>query len=179
MTDRKLGKGALALISALAVAAPVAMVATPASAYVFSNVRIEGNQRIEPATILSYLDLPRGQDVSAGALNDAMQRLQNSGLFETVELVPSGGTLVVRVAEYPTINTVAFEGNRRLKDENLAEIVKSQSRRVYSPPRPRPMPPRSARSMPRRGAWPPVSIRASSAAAATRSIWSSRSARAT
>ena len=133
MTNRKLGKGALALISALAVAAPVGMVATPASAYVFSNVKIEGNQRIEPQTILSYLDLPRGQDVSAGDLNDAMQRLQNSGLFEKVELVPSGGTLVVRIAEYPTINVISFEGNKRLKDENLAEIVKSKSRRVYSP----------------------------------------------
>ncbi|WP_288951058.1 outer membrane protein assembly factor BamA [uncultured Paracoccus sp.] len=133
MTDRKLGKGALALISALAVAVPVGMGATPAAAYVFSNVRIEGNQRIEPQTILSYLDLPRGQDVSAGTLNDALQRLQSSGLFESVELVPSGGTLVVRVAEYPTINTIAFEGNKRLKDANLSEIVKSQSRRVYSP----------------------------------------------
>ena len=133
MMDRKLGKGALALISALAVAAPVGMMATPASAYVFSNVKIEGNQRIEPQTILSYLDLPRGQDVSAGDLNDAMQRLQNSGLFEKVELVPSGGTLVVRIAEYPTINVISFEGNKRLKDENLAEIVKSKSRRVYSP----------------------------------------------
>ncbi|WP_313352790.1 POTRA domain-containing protein, partial [Paracoccus sp. (in: a-proteobacteria)] len=133
MTDRKLGKGALALISALAMAGPVAMTASPAWAYVFSNVRIEGNQRIEPQTILSYLDVPRGQDVSAGALNDAMQRLQNSGLFETVELVPSGGTLVVRVTEFPTINTVAFEGNKRVKDENLTGIVKSQSRRVFSP----------------------------------------------
>ena len=133
MTDRKLGKGALALISALAVATPVGLAATAASAYVFGNVRIEGNQRIEPATILSYLDLPRGQDVSAGALNDAMQRLQNSGLFEKVELVPSGSTLVVKVAEYPTINVISFEGNKRLKDENLAEIVKSKARRVYSP----------------------------------------------
>ncbi|WP_347268259.1 outer membrane protein assembly factor BamA [Paracoccus sp. (in: a-proteobacteria)] len=133
MMDRKLGKGALALISALAMAAPAAMIATPASAYVFGNVRIEGNQRIEPQTILSFLDLPRGQDVSAGQLNDALQRLQNSGLFEKVELLPTGGTLVVRVAEYPTINVISFEGNKRLKDENLAEIVKSQSRRVYSP----------------------------------------------
>lgn len=133
MTDRKLGKGALALISALAVAAPLGMVPTATSAYVFSNVRIEGNQRIEPQTILSYLDLPRGQDVSAGALNDALQRLQNSGLFETVELVPTGGTLVVRISEYPTINVISFEGNKRLKDENLTEIVKSQSRRIYSP----------------------------------------------
>ena len=133
MTDRKLGKGALALISALAVAAPVGMLPTVAAAYVFNNVRIEGNQRIEPQTILSYLDLPRGQDVSGGALNDALQRLQNSGLFETVELVPSAGTLVVRIREFPTINVISFEGNKKLKDENLAEIVKSKSRRVYSP----------------------------------------------
>ena len=133
MTNRKLGKGALALISALAVTAPVGMMATPASAYVFNNVRIEGNQRIEPQTILSYMDLPRGQEVSAGDLNDAMQRLQDSGLFETVEMVPSGGTLTVRISEYPTINVISFEGNKRLKDENLNEIVKSKSRRVYSP----------------------------------------------
>ncbi|WP_134680030.1 outer membrane protein assembly factor BamA [Paracoccus ravus] len=133
MTDRKFGRGALALISALAVAGPAAMLPVPAAAYVFSNVRIEGNQRIEPATIISYLDIPRGQNVSGGDLNAAMQRLQNSGLFETVTLDPSGGTLVVRVAEYPTINAIAFEGNKRLKDENLTEIVKSQSRRVFSP----------------------------------------------
>ncbi|MTH64749.1 outer membrane protein assembly factor BamA [Paracoccus shanxieyensis] len=133
MTDRKLGKGALALISALAVTAPVAMIPGTASAYVFNNVRIEGNQRIEPATILSYLDLPRGRDVSGGDLNAAVQRLQNSGLFESVEVTPSAGTLVVRVAEYPTISRIAFEGNSRLKDENLSEIVKSQARRVYSP----------------------------------------------
>lgn len=133
MTDRKLGKGALALISALAVATPLGMIPNAASAYVFNNVRIEGNQRIEPQTILTYLDLPRGQNVSAGALNDGLQRLQNSGLFETVELVPSGGTLIVRISEYPTINVISFEGNKRLKDENLAEIVKSKSRRIYSP----------------------------------------------
>lgn len=133
MTDKKLGKGAVALISALTMAGPVAFLPLPASAYVFSNVRIEGNQRIEPATILSYLDLPRGQDVSGGDLNAAYQRLQNSGLFERVEIVPSGGTLVVRVAEYPTINTIAFEGNRKLKDENLAQVVKSKSRHVFSP----------------------------------------------
>ena len=133
MTDKKLGKGAVALISALTMAGPVAFLPLPASAYVFSNVRIEGNQRIEPATILSYLDLPRGQDVSGGDLNAAYQRLQNSGLFERVEIVPSGGTLVVRVAEYPTINTIAFEGNRKLKDENLAQVIKSKSRHVFSP----------------------------------------------
>lgn len=133
MTEKKLGKGALALISALAVTAPASFLASPAYAFVFSNVKIEGSQRIEGATILSYANIPRGQNVSAGDLNAALQRLQGSGLFETVEVVPQGGTLVIRVKEYPTINIINFEGNRRIKDEQLTTIVKSQSRHVYSP----------------------------------------------
>lgn len=133
MTDKRLGKSAMALISALAIATPVGFLAGPASAYVFSSVKIEGSQRIEGATILSYANLPRGKDVSAGELNAALQRLQGSGLFETVELLPQGGTLIIRVREFPTINIINFEGNKRIKKEQLSSVVKSQSRHVYSP----------------------------------------------
>lgn len=133
MTDRIFGKGAVALVSALALTAPVVLAASPAVAFSFSQVRIEGNQRIEPETVLSYANLRRGAQVSPGDLNDAQQRLQNSGLFETVELRPQGGTLVIKVREYPMIGVVNFEGNRKIKDEKLAEIAKSKSRRVYSP----------------------------------------------
>ncbi|MGO4854726.1 outer membrane protein assembly factor BamA [Phaeovulum sp. W22_SRMD_FR3] len=100
--------------------------------YSFSQVKIEGNDRIEPATILSFAAISRGKAISAGELNAALQRIQASGLFESVEVVPSGGTLVIKVVENPTINVVSFEGNKRLKDENLASIVQSQSRKVYS-----------------------------------------------
>lgn len=130
---RKLGKGAVALVTALTIAAPAAFIPAPASAYVFNDVRIEGAQRVEPATVLSYANVARGQDVSAGELNAALQRLQNSGLFETVEVNPQGNVLVIRVSEYPTINQISFEGNRRIKDEQLQQVVQSQSRRVYQP----------------------------------------------
>jgi outer membrane protein insertion porin family len=101
--------------------------------YSFSQVKIEGNDRIEPATILSFAGIARGKAISAGELNAALQRIQASGLFESVEVVPSGGTLVIKVVENPTINAVNFEGNKRLKDDILAGIVQSQSRKVYSP----------------------------------------------
>lgn len=108
---------------------------TPAQAQnlTVTAVQIEGNQRIEDATVLSFLDLPRGGVVSAAQLNDALQRLQGSGLFERVELVPAGSTLVVNVTEFPTINRVNIEGNRRLSDEDLLPLLQSQSRRVYNP----------------------------------------------
>lgn len=119
------------LLSAIAVGtAPLPVFA---QSYRFSNVTIEGNQRIEPRTILNHARIPRGQGVSAAELNDAYQRLSNSGLFESVNLVPRGGTLVIEVKELPSINAVSFEGNRRMKAERLAEMVDSRSRRIYSP----------------------------------------------
>jgi len=110
---------------------------TPAFAqsYSFSAVSIEGNIRVDAATILGFAGINRGQSVSAGELNDAYQRIVNSGLFEEVKIDPQGSTLVIRVKEFPTVNVVDFQGNKRLKDEQLSEIITSKSRRVYSPSR--------------------------------------------
>ena len=53
--------------------------------------------------------------------------------MRSVELEPQGNTLVIRVVEYPIVNVISFEGNKRLKDEQLAELIKSEARRVFSP----------------------------------------------
>ncbi len=109
--------------------------AMPASAqsYSFSSVTIEGNQRIEPATILSFAGIERNETISAGELNDAYQKILASGLFEQVELVPQGNTLLIRVTEFPTINRIAFEGNNRIKDEDLQGFIQSRVRQVFNP----------------------------------------------
>lgn len=104
-----------------------------AQSYRFNAVQVEGNQRIQTSTIVSYTGIERGKTVSAGQLNDAYQSILDSGVFESVELVPKGNTLVIKVTEFPTINKINFEGNRRLKDENLFEIVESAPRRVFDP----------------------------------------------
>lgn len=107
--------------------------AASAQNYRFNTVQIDGNQRIEDGTILTYAGIARGQSVSAGQLNSAYQAILGSGLFETVELVPQGNKLVIKVTEYPTISRISFEGNRRLKDDALSAAVESQERRVFSP----------------------------------------------
>jgi len=104
-----------------------------AQTYRFASFDVQGIQRIEEATVLSLAAIPRNEAVSAGALNDAQQRLQNSDLFETAELRPRGSVLVIIVQEYPTINRINIEGNRRLDDEDLLPVLSSQPRRVYSP----------------------------------------------
>lgn len=104
-----------------------------AQSYTFSSIQVSGLERIEVATVVKLSGIARGATVSAGALNDAYQAIQGSGLFESVEIVPQGGTLLIRVREYPTVNIINFEGNKILKDEELAGLIRSQSRRVYSP----------------------------------------------
>ncbi|QFT60064.1 Outer membrane protein assembly factor BamA precursor [Sulfitobacter sp. THAF37] len=104
-----------------------------AQEYRFNSVVINGNERVGDSAILARAGIRRGQAVSGGQLNDAYQALQNSGLFESVMIEPQGGTLVITVTELPTLNRVSFEGNRRIKDEVLAQLVSSQERRVFNP----------------------------------------------
>lgn len=108
---------------------------TPADAqtYQFNTIAVEGNQLVDAATVAGFARINRGTTVSAGELNAAFQRLTSSGLFETVDLIPSGSTLRIVVRENPIISRINFEGNRRLDDEALNPVVRSQAGRVLSP----------------------------------------------
>ncbi|WP_170381198.1 outer membrane protein assembly factor BamA [Ruegeria atlantica] len=101
--------------------------------FVVNSFEVEGNRRIETSTIIARTGIEPGQSVSGGELNDAYQRLLDSGVFETVELTPRGNTLVIKVEEYPTINQISIEGNRRVKDDVLLDAISSEPRRVFTP----------------------------------------------
>ena len=104
-----------------------------AQAQSFSRVDVTGNQRIEASTIRNFVGLDLKKPVSPGQINAAYQRLIATGLFEEVKVTPRGGTLVVEVREYPTINRINFERNKRIKDDKLAEVIVSRPRHTYSP----------------------------------------------
>ena len=99
----------------------------------FNQIQIDGNARVGDAAVLSRAGIAPGQTLTAGQVNDALRNLQQSGLFESVSVEPRGNTLLITVVEFPTINRVTFEGNRRIDDDALGAIVQSQERRVFSP----------------------------------------------
>ena len=108
-------------------------VTTEAQTFQFGTIQIEGNTRIGDAAILQQAGIAAGQTLSAGQVNDVVQNLQNSGLFETVSVEPRGNTLLITVVELPTVNRIAIEGNRRVDDEALLAIIQLQERRVFNP----------------------------------------------
>ena len=131
------GRVAMAVCRLLVMLTVVSVLAAPdpamAQTYRFSSVTIEGNKRIEADTILSYAGIERGETVTAGQLNDAYQEILGSGLFEVVELEPQGNRLVIRVTEFPTISRIAFEGNRKIANDDLSGFIQSSPRQVFSP----------------------------------------------
>ena len=107
--------------------------AAEAQSFRFSSIAIDGNLRVDDSTIAGLAGIATGQTVSAGQINTAVRNLSASGLFETVDVVPQGNILLIRVQEYPIIGIVNFEGNRRINDDDISRVVQTQAGRVLSP----------------------------------------------
>ncbi len=103
-----------------------------AQAAVVSNVSVQGNQRVDVETIRSYVGIQPGKTFSAGDIDEAVKRLFATGLFSDVRVTQSGGTLVVVVEEYPVVNQVLFQGNKKKKDADLARVVQLKPRGTFS-----------------------------------------------
>ena len=124
---------AIASIVAFSTSSGVFLSPAFAQEFRFSTIEVSGNQRADASTILGIAGIGRGVGVSAAELNTAFQRLSESGLFQSVELIPSGNRLVIEVREFPIIGIVNFEGNRRIDNDTLAGIVQTRAGRVLSP----------------------------------------------
>jgi outer membrane protein insertion porin family len=124
---------ALAVFIGVSTTLAIVPSAATAQSYAFSAVQIEGLNAIQADTVMAYLGFAKGEPVSAAELNDAYKRLVGSGLFDKVTIDPRGATLVVKVTEFPLINRINVEGNKRLKDDDLLALLQSKPRYVYNP----------------------------------------------
>ena len=96
------------------------------------RIVIDGNQRIEPETIRSYLTVTEGDTFDAARIDKSLKALFATGLFADVSIHREGGDLLVHVVENPVINRVAFEGNRHLESDKLQTEIQERSRTVYN-----------------------------------------------
>ncbi len=96
-------------------------------------IKVEGSQRIEEATIRSYLLVSPGDPFDSDQVDRSLKTLYATGLFSDVSLRRDGNTLIVKVAENPIVNRIAFEGNHKLTDEVLRPEVQLRPRAVFTP----------------------------------------------
>ena len=96
------------------------------------QVLVQGNQRVEADTVLSYLLLQPGQPVSQQAINLSIQTLFATGLFSDVRVENRGDVVIVYVQENPIINRVLLEGNRATDDDTITEEIQAQPRAIFT-----------------------------------------------
>src|SRR3982075_1615657 len=114
---------------------PAAMlVSSPAAAQGVSSIQVEGNRRVEVETIRSYFKPGPGGRLDQASTDDGLKALIETGLFQDVKINTSGGHLVVTVVENPVIGRIAFEGNKKVKDEQLSAEIQSKPRGTLSRP---------------------------------------------
>ncbi len=122
------------IVACLCAAIVVVSVPVPAIAQSASQIIVEGNRRVDDDTIRSYFRLAPGERLDAAKIDFAFKSLYATGLFEDVQIRRSGGRIIVTVVENAIINRVVFEGNRKLKDEQLLAEIQSRPRGALSRP---------------------------------------------
>jgi outer membrane protein insertion porin family len=96
------------------------------------SIKIEGNQRVESDTILSYFPLKVGDTIEPHKLDQALKELFATGYFGDVQVKAEGQTVRIKVEENPIINRIAYEGNEKLKDDVIKEELRLRPREVLS-----------------------------------------------
>jgi outer membrane protein insertion porin family len=111
---------------------PLVLLPQPAAAQTADTIVVEGNRRVEAETVRSYFRPGPGGQLDQAAIDEGLKALVATGLFQDVRVNRAGGHIVVSLVENAVIGRVAFEGNKKIKDEQLSAEVQSKPRGTYS-----------------------------------------------
>lgn len=96
------------------------------------SIRVVGNERIEAETVLSYFGVRPGDSFDPERIDSGLKDLFATGLFRDVTIRRENGTMIISVVENPIINRIAFEGNKRVDDEDLEAELQLRPRVVFT-----------------------------------------------
>jgi outer membrane protein insertion porin family len=105
-----------------------ALVLISSNSHAGETIDVVGNRRIDTETVRSYFHPSPDGHYDAAALDDALKALVATNLFDNVTIDHPGGRLVVHLTEAKVIDRLAFEGNKKIKDDALKAVVESKPR---------------------------------------------------
>ncbi|PKN30637.1 MAG: outer membrane protein assembly factor BamA [Deltaproteobacteria bacterium HGW-Deltaproteobacteria-21] len=87
------------------------------------SVQVRGNRRIESEAILAVVESRKGDRLDQEKLDKDLRSIYAMGFFKDVNMEiedgPKGKIVIVSVNEKPSIAKIAFEGNKKEKEEDL------------------------------------------------------------
>lgn len=92
-------------------------------AQTITNLKVEGNRKIETSAILEKITSKSGQPLDTEKIRQDIQSLFEMGYFEDVRAEKDGNTVIFTVQEKPSISVIDFDGNDELDDSDLQEKI--------------------------------------------------------
>lgn len=99
---------------------------------VVRSINVRGNERLEPETVRSYLDLSVGDTYDRNRTDQALKALFASELFSDATIRDNNGNLTVEVKENPVINRIVIEGAKRVKEDKIREEIRLAPRQIFT-----------------------------------------------
>ena len=104
---------------------------------VFSEIvkdfKIEGNQRVSESTIINFSEVKKNSDLKPNQFNQVLKNIYSTNFFEDVSLILENGILIIKVKEYPIVQSIIFNGIKAKKfKEELYERITLKEKNPYN-----------------------------------------------
>lgn len=107
--------------------------ASPEAVRRVRSLTVVGNERLEPETVRSYIDLEAGEVYDRETLDQALKKLFETEMFADVRILDDGaGAITIEVKENPVINRVLIEGAKRVKEDKIRGEIQVAPRQIFT-----------------------------------------------
>ncbi len=98
--------------------------ATPTDSFIVQNIKVTGLKRVSTGTVLNYLPVQIGEEITPSSTSDIIRTLYETGFFQAVSLERNNQTLIVNVVERATVGSISVNGNKEIPADKMKELLK-------------------------------------------------------
>lgn len=95
-----------------------------ADSFVVRGIKVTGLQRVSTGTVLNYIPVQIGEEISSDSTAQIIRALYETGFFQSVTLERQGNVLIVNVVERATIGSITVVGNKEIPADKMKSFLK-------------------------------------------------------
>ncbi len=92
--------------------------------FIVRDIKVTGLQRVSSGTVLNYIPVQVGEEISPSSTGQIIKTLYDTGFFQSVSLERQGNTLIVNIVERATIGSISVVGNKEIPSDKMKEFLK-------------------------------------------------------
>ena len=87
------------------------------------SIEVEGNRRVEEAAVMAAVQLRPGEQLASWKIQRDIKAVYRTGFFQDVQVDVTEGIVTFIVDENPAVREVLLTGHKKLKEEDIREVL--------------------------------------------------------